>query len=238
MYKLQYNIRSSSNRKTTFSYLIPRRVCTTTKTRNIHQSPPKQVSPFIRCSCQILFEIESQRHEFVRGHDGTNGRLELSLGVEFLELIQVDTQILFGQLVISGSDPLVSQGLIGIHSVRGTHRQKRTNEILGVRRYLSPVLFVEFVLSLADFSKELALVLFNKGRVATQQDVHNDSQTPHVRLHIVRRAFQNFGGHVARGPTLRRERLGAVALFGKSKIRNLDIGVVRVRLYGYYCVCV
>ena len=70
------------------------------------------------------------------------------------------------------------------------------------------------------------MILFNKGRVTPQENVHNHAETPHVGLRIVGSAFEDFGGDVTGCAALSGEAVGGGALFGEAEIGNFDVNVI------------
>ena len=56
---------------------------------------------------QVVLEVKTQGLELVGGNNGLHCRLELALGIEGLELLQVGTQILSGQSSIRLGHPSV-----------------------------------------------------------------------------------------------------------------------------------
>lgn len=145
---------------------------------------------------QVFSEIHTERSQFVGGHDGAYSSLELALGIELLELGKICSKILARKLLGVGTDPLVPQSHGGIVSFVGVHTEKVADQVLSVVRHLSPVFFVEFVLSLANLAEKSSLVGLDERRVSSQQNVHDDTDGPHICLGIVGFAFQNFCGDV------------------------------------------
>ncbi len=141
---------------------------------------------------QVASEINTERSQLVGGHDGAYRGLELALGIELLELGKLRSKILVGKLSGVGTNPLVPQSPGGIISLVGVHTDKVADQVLGVVRYLSPVFFVEFVLSLANLAEKSSLVGLDERRISSQQNVHDNTDGPHISLGIVGFAFQNF----------------------------------------------
>lgn len=193
-----------------------------------------QRSPLLRRRRrQVGLKGRSQGRKFLRRHDRLDGGLEFALGVEFLEFLQGTLQRDLLQLLLSQEHPGIGvNDLAGVFAVRGGDGEERANELFGFRRDLAPVFGVEGVLGPTDFAKEFSLVLFNEGRVAAEEDIDNDAEAPHVGLRVVGNAFENFGGHVARGAALCFQTVGAFDFLGETKVGNFDVGVALVGLSG------
>ena len=166
---------------------------------------------------QVHLEVLSQTGNLIRCNDSLDSSLELTLGIESLELVQVLLEILGSERRTITTNPLISKSCIGTQTPGRGDCQETGNEILGIARYLSPVLIVELILTLADLSEQITLILFNERWVPPEEDVDNDPERPHVGLLIVRDPFQDFRCHVSGCTTLRGERVGDRDLFGKSK---------------------
>ena len=89
---------------------------------------------------------------------------------------------------------------------------------------------MELVLSLADLAEERSLVGLDERRVASQQNVHDHTDGPHVCLGIVGFALQNFGGDVSGRSALGCQGLGFCNPLGKSEIGNLNVGIIVLAL--------
>ena len=179
---------------------------------------------------QIHLEVDSQTCNLVRSNHCLDCSLEFTLGIELLEFLQVLSKILTHKHGIVIANPLVAQRLGCRHATGRTDGKKGCNQILGLFRHLSPVFLVEFVLTLTNLAEQVALVLLDKRRITTQKNVDNYSQRPHISFGIIRNAFKDLRSHISGSATLSCETVGLRTLLGETKVCNLDIRIVLLRL--------
>ena len=68
-------------------------------------SQTKTTSKRVRTLAKVVFEIHTQRSQLLRCNDRRDCGLELALGIELLELLQVDSQILRHEIVVTNRHP-------------------------------------------------------------------------------------------------------------------------------------
>ena len=115
-------------------------------------------------------------------------------------------------------EPLVTQNIPGAQPLFGVFHQQTFDEILGLRRDVSPLLGVKLELSLLNVGEEVHLAVVTltpgrpgavpatrptEGRVAGQQDVHHHPEAPEVAplvvlevlLRVLDEGLHNLRGH-------------------------------------------
>jgi hypothetical protein len=148
----------------------------------------------------IALSKKEEGGQFLCSNHSLDRRFEFPFGIESLQFGQVSSQIHAREHIVGNSHPLVLQGLFGRQTLFRIYSEQCSDQVLGIVRDWVPEFFVKGVVSLTNFLEEQVLALFFKGTVSTEQNVDNNTQTPHVALRIVRQALQNLGCDVPRCP--------------------------------------
>mmetsp|Transcript_115788 Transcript_115788/g.248811 ORF Transcript_115788/g.248811 Transcript_115788/m.248811 type:complete len:330 (+) Transcript_115788:639-1628(+) len=125
-------------------------------------------------------------------------------------------------LVLSGK-PWVLQHLIHVEAILGINLKTIPDEVFGVLADRLPVVALEIVTAVSDVVLEFLVRVAFEGRVAAEQNVHDDSTAPDVALLVVLPG-EDLRSHVVRraSPALHGRVLLRVELLGEAEVDDLD----------------
>jgi len=89
--------------------------------------------------------------------------------------------------------------------------------------------FCNILFTFEDLREEVGIVLVVERGIATQKNVGDDADAPHVDGFAIRLLSQHLGGNVA-GSAARRRHNAALLHFGKTKVADHDLGIFVLRL--------
>lgn len=112
-----------------------------------------------------------------------------------LEPVRADLVSITGHLV-GEQQPGVFEGCLHVHTTLRLVDQQLGNEVLALRADAAPPLRVlELPLAFLDIDKGLPVVDSLKWGMSSQEDVSDDSQTPHVRVESHSLIVGDLGGY-------------------------------------------
>lgn len=120
------------------------------------------------------------------------------------------------------ANPDVLKGLLGRGTLGNVNGQHLSDEVLSVSAHRVPHLVSEVKLSLLDCTHNLGVSRTVERRNATEQDVSDDTKTPHVALLAVT-FLKNLRSDVVRCANLFFQLLGGVEDLSSTEVNNLDL---------------
>ena len=166
--------------------------------------------------------------ELLHGENTSDGGLEAPAGVEALD--GSDGGVWQRHGVCARLDPGVLEGLGGGDALGGVEGEEAADEVLGLVGNVSPVLFLEGVVAVADLVVDGVVILSIERWVSAQQDVHDDADSPRIHLQSV--AFvcvegeQHLGRQIAgRSDCALQALLGRDHDGGEAKVGDEHLGV-------------
>jgi hypothetical protein len=151
-----------------------------------------------------------------------DSRLHLSFGFhQRLELVDID--LMTGQLGFSDLHPFMVECPLRTHAFARIDGQTLRDQVFGTIRNKSPELRSKVILSISGTIEYCVFIFVVKGKVSTQQQKQNDTDTPHIAFDIVGGPpFQDFGCEVSRGTA---ECTASISFFyrlGETEISEFD----------------
>mmetsp|Transcript_11380 Transcript_11380/g.32666 ORF Transcript_11380/g.32666 Transcript_11380/m.32666 type:complete len:200 (+) Transcript_11380:118-717(+) len=120
------------------------------------------------------------------------------------------------------------QGFRSLDTVARINNEHAPDQILRFFGYSAPVFLVELVLSVPH-SFQADISFSAEWTISSEDDVDDDTQTPHIAFHVVFwTVLDDFGCHESFRSANRRQRIWIVDLLGITKVADLHIHVAVV----------